>query len=392
MRAFAVCLWCLAGCSGPTTLLVVVDDSAAAKPGVIRLSLFDTTHALFIGREVGTGSGTMVLKGFDAAPTKLRIVALSDGLGAATAVELKPGAQARADLVLGAYIDFDGDDVPDTVDNCQSVNNADQRDSNGDGLGDACATIGDMSAGADLSVVVDLAGTDLTGVDLYMAHPDLANALVCPAGAKLCEDFESGSINTTLWPSNYNSPAGALSVSTLRPHNGLYSMRSHSDATTVTHHWESQLVNFSAFPAEPTFVRAWVYFDGIPGSGGTSLLNVQQANSPTAGMTFFAYPPTVGVSGYNGITLNTSSSGGDIVSSPNKRWICFEWQVTNGSGQVHTFVDGTEFTTAAGTYTTVNPGMGKIILGGETDLDPGAAAFDIYFDDIVVATTRIGCN
>jgi|GEM_PF-5653293 len=401
LRAALVSLGLLIGaCSGPTTLLLVVDDSAATMPGPIHLSLFDPFHALFIDREVGSGSGTMVLKGFDPAPTKLRVVALSDGLGAAMAFELKPGQQTRVPLVLGPYIDFDGDDVPDTVDNCQSVNNADQRDSNGDGLGDACATMVDMSVNEpDLSENVDFAGVDLTGVDFAkpppdMVHVDLANALVCPVGAKLCEDFETGTINTTRWPENYNSPSGALTLSTLKPHKGLYSMRAHSDASTSNHHWEAQLVNYNAFPANPTFVRAWIYFDAVPASGGTSLLNVQQADAPTAGMTFFAYPPTVGVSGYNGLeALSTSSSGGDQITSPTKRWICFEWQVTNvGGGQVRTFIDGTEYPTAAGTYATVNPAMGKIVLGAETDLMNGAPAFDIYFDDIVLSTSRIGCN
>jgi hypothetical protein len=41
------------------------------------------------------------------------------------------------DLGSGA-IDVDGDGVPDASDNCPSVANADQQDSNGDGIGDAC--------------------------------------------------------------------------------------------------------------------------------------------------------------------------------------------------------------------------------------------------------------
>jgi hypothetical protein len=41
---------------------------------------------------------------------------------------------------LAPYSDVDGDLVPDEFDNCPSVENADQADADGDGLGDACPT------------------------------------------------------------------------------------------------------------------------------------------------------------------------------------------------------------------------------------------------------------
>lgn len=37
--------------------------------------------------------------------------------------------------------DIDGDQIPDSVDNCPTVPNHDQADSNGDGIGDACRNL-----------------------------------------------------------------------------------------------------------------------------------------------------------------------------------------------------------------------------------------------------------
>ncbi|MEL6215936.1 MAG: thrombospondin type 3 repeat-containing protein, partial [Pseudomonadota bacterium] len=37
-----------------------------------------------------------------------------------------------------AFVDIDGDAVPDNIDNCTAVANPDQRDSDGDGIGNRC--------------------------------------------------------------------------------------------------------------------------------------------------------------------------------------------------------------------------------------------------------------
>jgi hypothetical protein len=50
----------------------------------------------------------------------------------------RPSSQCKPDLVINALEDRDGDEIPDAFDNCPFVPNADQLDSDDDGVGDAC--------------------------------------------------------------------------------------------------------------------------------------------------------------------------------------------------------------------------------------------------------------
>jgi len=49
-----------------------------------------------------------------------------------------PNPSESSDLVLDGNLDFDGDAILNDADNCPSLSNADQTDTDGDGIGDAC--------------------------------------------------------------------------------------------------------------------------------------------------------------------------------------------------------------------------------------------------------------
>jgi putative hemolysin len=105
-------------------------------------------------------------------------------------------AQAYALLVLqrsvgGGCIDSDGDGVCDSVDNCPAVPNPDQKDTNGNGIGDACDSVPRCDADGDtdidqndLSLISKARGKPVSGPnDQRDANGD---GLITPADVKVC--------------------------------------------------------------------------------------------------------------------------------------------------------------------------------------------------------------
>ena len=119
-------------------------------------------------------------------------------------------------------IDVDGDGVPDTADNCPSTANSDQKDTNGDGVGDACSgplklllrLKGKPHAGKRSCVKVtatDESGKPVSGVTVHLGAKARTTG---PFGqVRICRRFKKpGKATVTAEKTGYDSASQTLKV------------------------------------------------------------------------------------------------------------------------------------------------------------------------------------
>ncbi len=130
----------LAGCwPAPTSVLVTVEVAGSAQaPDQLAVSDFDPSGALVRDHAIDKPvlPGSLVL-GVPDADQVLRVVVTGSPVrmvGAAS-IHVLPYQRSYGGIVLSAVtLDTDGDGVPDSVDNCASVANPDQRDQDQNGV------------------------------------------------------------------------------------------------------------------------------------------------------------------------------------------------------------------------------------------------------------------
>ncbi len=227
----------------------------------------------------------------------------------------------------------------------------------------------------------------------------------------VCEDFELGQIDPAKWSTPAIGGATMKVQSTTAAH-GKYAVQFHGPANPSANDYVYIIgKNAPAALAKHNFGRAYMYIS-------------PQRNDIDMGLIFggtagFPKPTYMSIANHStgwqfGFIKLSGSPGGEVQAYPKgdipvMKWSCLEWEFNDDPDEINVWGDGV----AIGSLNnkTVAYPSGKVpgtplynnmdsgLIGAFTDFGFGfydwhpanRPAFDLYYDDIVLNTERIGC-
>ncbi len=282
----------------------------------------------------------------------------------------------------------------------------------GSGSGSAHATTGDDSAapsGSGASTAQDDASQGAADAPPGEGGSAETGSVVTPGdGAAggcpgvFCEDFERGSLDPAIWTTKVTAMGNGMplqpvpTVQTKMVAHGKYAVQFHSDPGKPASY--DFIITSQPKLRGHHFGRA--YFNATPRPPGA---HTEFLFAGTAGFPNLKYLEVAGIGAAWQLTFVSLPNGGESYASggalPPGRWMCLEWELNDTPDQASVFVDGKQapdFTRPSIVHNGVSTGL----VGGFTDFGFGyyswhptsaTYAYDLYYDDIVLDTKRIGC-
>jgi hypothetical protein len=244
-----------------------------------------------------------------------------------------------------------------------------------------------------------------------------AGASSCPG--LICEDFETGSIDPAKWDTS--SKGGTLAVQTQQVAHGKYALHLQALASG-SDDWATLFAKNvpAALKAATTFGRASMYFS----AGASASLHIQFPFAGSNGTGSGSGPAPLAqlryleVGSYDGqwqlsfdihdVSPNVEDSAYAGTKIPTDKWVCVEWELEDQPERITLWVGGTQagvFDNMHINYSSDGTKSGGTFYQGKTggligvfdtfgigfhDWHP-TKAFDVYYDDVVLDTKRIGC-
>jgi hypothetical protein len=201
---------------------------------------------------------------------------------------------------------------------------------------------------------------------------------------KLCDDFESGMLATSTWRVSQGGGYTAT-VGTDQAHSGTHSV--HVVAPVAA--GSAFITETKTFPAADFWGRAWLRFKGVAGSGHQMNIYVAAPGDQLR---------LLNRNGGEAIRINfqkTDTFYNSKTTVPQEMWFCYEWHVSATATHVYFALEGKDSVELTDVGTVPGVTGGTSLSLGYQRFQPGtagAAATDLWIDDVAVDAARIGCN
>ncbi|HEY2734929.1 MAG TPA: hypothetical protein VGI70_13130, partial [Polyangiales bacterium] len=231
----------------------------------------------------------------------------------------------------------------------------------------------------------------------------------CGASFLLCDDFESGQLDPTIWHTKFSAP----SFDATRAARGQKSLHFSTTATGA-----SGIETSKIFPIATYYGRLFVYFAALPTSPQWAHWTVVGANPTDAsaikgeirvGGQFDGTIDRYGVGTDGGPTGDWTNLDADPNGKPSAvpegRWICLEWMHSTENNETRLFVDGVEHPSLHTNADVKHGGNSSVkyelpdfgsVWFGFWNYDQGKSVvpnkFDVWIDEVALDDVRIGCQ
>jgi hypothetical protein len=218
-----------------------------------------------------------------------------------------------------------------------------------------------------------------------MAPDGMATVVPCPATAVLCEDFEHWQQTSSLW--NDSSTAGATAI--VDPSKARFPLTMGHSLHLQTPAASSGAVgatikNQQAGSLPSTYyLRLFLYVPGSVGAGpfdfDFALLSSRIAPNPTIDLQLH---------GGSSVRLGYGSGLTDPTPFPVDGWTCIEWEVAPQT--MHVWMNGAELIQLSEQVQA--PSLDQVFLGWQYYVSSPAPQNDVWLDEVILDTSRVGCD
>jgi hypothetical protein len=237
----------------------------------------------------------------------------------------------------------------------------------------------------------------LSGCDFDQAYSAwLAQRTDCPNPSwLLCDGFEAPSLDANTW--TVNGGGGTVLLDNTRAKRGKQSVHVHLDGAPAGTSGQLQIWETVVAPASQAtlFLRTYVYLPSSLAGMKVEFVEYQQTTDPFWGV-FLQQEEDASLSVIDYANQPSVYQKANTKLAPDI-WHCVEWETlasAGASGGTSVWVDGNDVGLDLSNALVLepNPGLSSGQFGAIVPSMLAGAPVDVWFDEVAMATTRIGCE